>query len=484
MYTTLVVTDNETELTGLDLKVIPFEQYLADYPKLGEPKTRIINLCDTGRYLSRGYYCSLLAESRKHKALPELNTINDLRQLEDAEELRVLWNTLAPLVPKAASASTHLFIYFGQVEDPAWQALGRAVFERFPAPVLKVVLPNDAGGFVIENLSPGELSDEEREIFLVKLRTFTEKVWRSPRQRKYRWDMAILYDPEEAIAPSDAGAIQRFIRAAAKVGIDAEAIRSRDMINLTQYDALFIRETTSIDHLTYRLARRAEKEGLVTIDDPTSILRCCNKIFLHDAFSYNKVAAPRTLVVADASEASFARIETELAYPMVLKLPESSFSVGVFKVKDRADLENKLHSMLEESSLALVQEYLYTDYDWRIGVLNGRAIYACKYFMARGHWQIYNHGSAQPRHQTGGFETFATFEVPRAVLKAALKACSVIGKGLYGVDIKQQDQQVYVIEVNDNPSIEHRVEDRYLGDELYMMIMQEFADRLEQRGRN
>lgn len=484
MYTTLVVTDAETELSGLDLKAIPFEQYLADYPKLGEPKTRIINLCDTERYLSRGYYCSLLAESRKHQALPSVNTINDLRQLEDAEELRQLWSVLAPLARHDNKATRHLFIYFGQVEDPAWQPLARALFDRFPAPALKITFPGTKRAFSIENLSPGELPKQERKVFYQKLKMFTEKVWRSPKKRKYRWDMAILYDPEEAMAPSDAEAIQRFIRAAAKVGIEAEAIRSRDMVNLTQYDALFIRETTSIDHLTYRLARKAEKEGLVTIDDPTSILRCCNKIFLQDAFSYNKICAPHTLVVPDASAATLARIEAALAYPMVLKLPESSFSVGVFKVKDRADLETKLRSMLEESALALVQEYLYTDYDWRIGVLNGRAIYACKYFMARGHWQIYNHGSSQPRHKTGGFETIATFEVPRVVLNAALKACSVIGKGLYGVDIKQQDKQVYVIEVNDNPSIEHRVEDRYLGDELYMMIMQEFADRLEQRGRN
>ena len=484
MFTTLVVTDSETELSGLDLKAIPFEQYLADYPKLGEPKTRIINLCDTERYLSRGYYCSLLAESRKHQALPSVNTINDLRQLEDADELRQLWSILAPLAQQDDKTTKHLFIYFGQVDDQAWQPLARALFERFPAPALKVILPGKRRAFAVENLSPGELPKEQRKVFYQKLKTFTEKVWRSPKQRKYRWDMAVLYDPEEAMAPSDAEAIQRFIRAAAKVGIEAEAIRSRDMVNLAQYDALFIRETTSIDHLTYRLARKAEKEGLVTIDDPTSILRCCNKIFLQDAFSYNKVSAPHTLVVADASETTLERIESELVYPMVLKMPESSFSTGVFKVKDRADLETKLQSMLEESSLALVQEYLYTDYDWRVGVLNGRAIYACKYFMARGHWQIYNHASTQPRNQSGGFETIATFEVPRVVLKAALKACSVIGKGLYGVDIKQQGKQVYVIEVNDNPSIEHRVEDRYLGDELYMMIMQEFADRLEQRGRS
>jgi glutathione synthase/RimK-type ligase-like ATP-grasp enzyme len=51
------------------------------------------------------------------------------------------------------------------------------------------------------------------------------------------------------------------------------------------------------------------------------------------------------------------------------------------------------------------------------------------------------------------------------------------------VDVKQNGDQVYVIEVNDNPNIDHDVEDRYLGSELYMLIMQEFANRLEQRGR-
>ncbi|PXA04112.1 carboxylate--amine ligase [Coraliomargarita sinensis] len=484
MYTTLVVTDSGTELSEVDLKVIPFEQYLADYPKLGEPRTRIINLCDTERYLSRGYYCSLLAESRKHQALPSVNTINDLRQLEDAEELRLLWSSLAPLVPKDVKTKRRLFIYFGQVEEAEWLVFGRAVFDRFPAPALKVVMPDNQHGFSVENLSPGELPKSEHKLFYERLKNFTEKIWRSPKRRQYRWDMAILYDSKEEMGPSDAEAIQRFIRAAGKVGIEAGTIRSCDAVNLAQYDALFIRETTSIDHPSYRLARRAEKEGLVVIDDPTSIMRCCNKIFLHDAFSYNKVHAPHTLVIADAGKTTLERIESQMAYPMVLKMPESSFSAGVFKVKDRADLVVKLESMLETSSLALVQEYLYTDYDWRIGVLNGRAIYACKYFMARGHWQIYNHSSKQPRHQSGGFETIATFEVPRAVLKAALKACSIIGNGLYGVDIKEQDKQVYVIEVNDNPSIEHRIEDRYLGDELYMMIMQEFADRLEQRGRN
>ena len=139
--------------------------------------------------------------------------------------------------------------------------------------------------------------------------------------------------------------------------------------------------------------------------------------------------------------------------------------------------------MLNESALALVQEYIYTDFDWRVGVLNGRAIYACKYFMARDHWQIYNHASSRKSGKSGAFETIPTFEAPKAVLEAALRASAIIGKGLYGVDIKQKGHHIYVIEVNDNPSMDHQVEDAYLGDELYMMVMQEFVDRLERRGR-
>jgi glutathione synthase/RimK-type ligase-like ATP-grasp enzyme len=101
--------------------------------------------------------------------------------------------------------------------------------------------------------------------------------------------------------------------------------------------------------------------------------------------------------------------------------------------------------------------------------------------MAKNHWQIYNHDSK--RFFSGGFETLPTFEVPRVVLDAAIKAAKTVGNGLYGVDIKEINGKAYVLEVNDNPSIEHPVEDGYLGDELYMQIMGEFQRRLEARGR-
>ena len=38
---------------------------------------RIVNLCRTDRYQGRGYYVSLLAEARGHRALPEVKTLNE-----------------------------------------------------------------------------------------------------------------------------------------------------------------------------------------------------------------------------------------------------------------------------------------------------------------------------------------------------------------------------------------------------------------------
>jgi glutathione synthase/RimK-type ligase-like ATP-grasp enzyme len=218
------------------------------------------------------------------------------------------------------------------------------------------------------------------------------------------------------------------------------------------------------------------------MDDATSILRCCNKVYLHDAFNYQKVPSLKTEVVSDSSDSTLDKIENNFNYPLVLKMPEGSFSRGVYKVANREELKAKLDELFAVSALVLAQEFLYTEFDWRIGVLNGRAIYASRYLMARNHWQIYNH-SAGKRSFSGGFETLPTFEVPKFILDAALKAANVVGQGLYGVDIKELDKKAYVLEVNDNPSIDYKVEDQYLGNELYMLIMAEFQRRLEARGR-
>ncbi|KTF14408.1 RimK family protein [Pseudoalteromonas sp. 10-33] len=463
MFKTLIVVDNNEQTLAQSFEnVITFNSYLRDYPKHNEPKTRIINLCDSSQYLSKGYYCSLLAEARKHQVLPSVKTINALR------------GGHAPMLNVGQIDGA---VYFGNALNELQSKAAKSVFKQYPAPILFV----DEQG-LLQQGSLSSLNEEQYSNFVAKLNMFTQTQWRIGNvQRRFRWNMAILVDHNEKVPPSDKDAIARFIKAAAKHGINAQALSFDEIDNIAQFDALFIRQTTAIDHPTYRLASKAQSIGLVVIDDAESILRCCNKVYLHDAFNYQKVPSLKTVVVADQSAQTLEQLEEAFTYPLVLKMPEGSFSKGVFKVANRSELEAKLTELFEYSALVLAQEYMYTEYDWRVGVLNGRAIYACRYLMARNHWQIYNHDAK--RFFSGGFETLPTFELPKAVLDAALKACKTVGKGLYGVDVKEHQGRAYVLEVNDNPSIDHKVEDGYLGDELYMIIMDEFKQRLEARGR-
>jgi len=64
-------------------------------------------------------------------------------------------------------------------------------------------------------------------------------------------------------------------------------------------------------------------------------------------------------------------------------------------------------------------------------------------------------------------------------LKAALRATSLIGKGLYGVDMKEVDGKFIIIEVNDNPNIDAGTEDKILKDKLYDIIMEVILNKIK-----
>ena len=467
--------------------VISFADYLALTDEPSRAPMRVINLCRTDRYLSQGYYCSLLAEARGHRVIPGVATLNLLRnrklfvlQFDDLNDrIEKIFNAL----PNAEQDRFALRSYFGRVEQPAFAALARYLFERFACPILEIEFRRRQNWEIssLKPLAPHQLNDDEQSIFAESLDQYSRTVWRKPRSKtRYRYDMAILVDPEDPQPPSDARAIRQFMRAAKNLGIAVDLIKRADYGRLPEYDALFIRCTTAIDDFSYRFAQRAEAEGMVVIDDPTSILRCTNKVYLADLLRKNKVAAPDTRILIKQNREGLRSAVEGMSYPIVLKIPDGSFSRGVVKVTDEDALVEQSKTLFKRSSLLLAQEYLYTDYDWRIGVLNGRAIYACKYFMVRDHWQIYRYGD-KGGVDSGAFQTLPTHEVPRPVIDAALKATRLIGNGLYGVDIKQSGKRIAVIEVNDNPSIESGVEDGYLGFDLYHLVMEDFLRRLDEQ---
>jgi glutathione synthase/RimK-type ligase-like ATP-grasp enzyme len=462
-------------------QVFSVDDYLA-FSAARERRVRVINICSDYSYLSDGYYCSLLSEARAHKVIPSSRVINDLSSPQLYGNQLSMANAIVGKLRLEADQSQEILIksYFGQVRDASFKQLARVLFERFPCPILEVCLRFGIQWEITE-LRLGshlELSDVEQTAFAEALEKFSNKVWRNAKsKRSLRYDLAILVNPEDSMPPSDEAAIRKFVKAARKNDINAEVVGPDSILRLGEYDALFIRETTAVNHHTYRFAKQAESEGLVVIDDPQSIIRCANKIYLANAFQVNRVPAPRHMILHRSHPEQLEDAVRELGLPMVIKIPDGSFSRGLAKVETVEELHAETAKLFEQSSLLLAQEFLYTSFDWRIGILNNRPLYACRYHMVKRHWQIYRHG--ENRTVSGGFDTLPTFEVPQAILQAALASTRPIGDGLYGVDVKEVNGKGYVIEVNDNPNIDSGIEDRYLGKELYSSIMQEFKRRLE-----
>ncbi|TRW92716.1 RimK family protein [Candidatus Methylobacter oryzae] len=489
MARTLLVVDDLSDWNPYypSDQVITFETYLATEHDPAQQRVRIINLCSSYRYLSDGYYCSLLAEARGHHVIPSVKVLNDLgKKALYRLQLDDLSQTLERAVKSAdKNSEINVMSYFGTTPDQSFQELTRLLFERFSCPILEVTLRCYSKQWEIVGLKPishRHLDDAQQTVFADALDKFSTKVWRKGRTRKAaRFDLAILINPEEQLPPSNRGALRKFIKVGRQLGIEIELITQHHYVRLPEFDGLFIRETTNIDHHTYRFAKKAEAEGLVVIDDPTSMLRCTNKVYLADLFRTHKVPTPKTWLLHKGNAAHLDRVEAEAGFPVVVKIPDGSFSRGIVKVHNRKELELKVEELFQKSALLLAQEFLYTDFDWRIGIFNNKALYACRYYMVKNHWQIYRHGSR--RIDTGSFATLPTFEVPKAVLDAALKATQPIGNGLYGVDVKEKDGKGYVIEVNDNPNIDSGVEDKYLGDELYRLVMTELLRRMENRSK-
>src|SRR5690606_11886113 len=103
-----------------------------------------------------------------------------------------------------------------------------------------------------------------------------------------------------------------------------------------------------------------------------------------------------------------------------------------------------------------------------------------QYLMAKAHWQIVRHQQGKAAEE-GRFRSSSLLETPPSVIETAVRAARLIGGGLYGVDLKQVGDNVVVIEVNDNPNLDHGVEDSAEKDRVWDRLLRWYLTRLEAR---
>jgi glutathione synthase/RimK-type ligase-like ATP-grasp enzyme len=441
---------------------------------------RVVNLCRFDHAQDQAFYVSLLAEARGQQPLPAARTFEDLRGTPATSPvLKEIARRVQHDLPVHESLQLSIYSYFGVDPDGGHALAARDLFAALKVPLIRADFRYHAGRWRLTGVQALSLPQVPPEHAGALVEAAAQFVSGQPRPRaagKDRPAIAILHTPGEPLPPSNPAALQKMLAAARALGMRAEIIDRHAIERLAEFDALFIRDTTYLEHYTYRFSQRAAALGMVVIEDADSILQCNNKVYLNELLMRHGVPVPHTVMVHrdNIDEAT-----ATLGLPRILKQPDGGFSLGVRKTETVEAMRAHARELLERSELIIAQEYLPTEFDWRVTVLDRRVLFVCKYYMAPEHWQVHRYDRG--RHVEGATEALSVGEAPQAVVQTALRAANLIGDGLYGVDLKQVGSQCYVIEVNDNPNIDAGNEDAVLKDALYREIMGVFLRRITER---
>ncbi|HET7360433.1 MAG TPA: RimK-like ATPgrasp N-terminal domain-containing protein, partial [Salinimicrobium sp.] len=374
-----------------------------------------------------------------------------------------------------------LSIYFGQNVAQKYKELSAMFHRHFQIPFLRVKFNFTTKWNIktIKAISEAEIPMEHKESMLeFATQYFSKKRYDTPRASISEYNLAILVQENDPAPPSNPKAIKKFVDLAEKMNFSVEIVSPKDLSRLSAFDALFIRQSTEVNNEAYAFARKAQQEDIASVDYPDAILKCCNKVFMAEALGNANIPTPKTVIVHKENRN---KIIEDIGLPIILKSPDSTFSFGVKKADTEEEYMHLVKEMLKKSELIIAQEFSPSEYDWRIGILDDQPIYACRYYMAKGHWQIYNWDAKIKDDRDGNADCMAIEDVPKNILEAALKSAKLMGSGLYGIDVKEVNGKALVIEINDNPNIDFGVEDAFYGDKVYISILAALKMRLEKK---
>ena len=266
--------------------------------------------------------------------------------------------------------------------------------------------------------------------------------------------LGIFVDRKTLANAEQLNALIRCRDAAEGMGHDVDFIFPVDIPKIRKMDALFIRARTDPMNVTYVAATMAQFNGIPVIDDPRSIQVCGDKVNMYSQLIRSGISIPKTVFLSkkDLTVERVTGLFDTMGTPLIVKEPSTSFSLRVEKVQNVAEFFRVARRFIRLSDWIVVQQYIESRYDWRIGVLDGQLLYACKYTIPSVTFKI--QASVNGHIVYCGVESVPEDRIPPHVIRLGIDAGNAIGHGLYGVDIKNNNGDACVIEVNDNPSLE------------------------------
>ncbi|MCJ7630813.1 hypothetical protein MUP77_00195, partial [Candidatus Bathyarchaeota archaeon] len=225
-------------------------------------------------------------------------------------------------------------------------------------------------------------------------------------------DIACFVETYNFFDREESEALERFQKVAESLGHSFEFITKRSLQRIPLYDSLFIRATTDPSYTAYIASKIAWENGLRVLDDPYSIQVCGNKVHMYKLLQKAGVPFIPTLYVIEEAlhPKTIEDIFEKLGKPVVLKAPYTSFSKYVEKTESERGFRRICKRFFRRSDVIVVQKFMPTAFDWRVGVLGSEVIYVCKYSIPSGRWKHGTKIRGSNRIVWGGTKTLSRDE--------------------------------------------------------------------------
>ena len=210
-------------------------------------------------------------------------------------------------------------------------------------------------------------------------------------------------------------------------------------------DAVIPRIGYSVTSEGVRVVRQFESQGIYVANSADSILRSRDKLTASQILSHHGIPVPRTALVTSwrDTERAISRVG---GVPCVIKASQGTQGNSVHLARSIRDAKEHVYRLLANRETVLVQEYIRESHgrDVRVIVAGGEVVAAMRR-VARGREFRSNF------HLGGQVEAI---ELKEDFAKVAIRAASLLGIEVGGVDLLEGRSGPILLEVNSSPGLE------------------------------
>jgi|TARA_Y100000034_G_C6872919_1_gene398795 ribosomal protein S6--L-glutamate ligase len=252
--------------------------------------------------------------------------------------------------------------------------------------------------------------------------------------------------------------------------------------DITNTDTIvFVRESVRFKESWLDLISQLEKtsisrgHGLCLVNDRECVETCSDKYRTYVRLSDFGITQPKTILIPNQYNIEKAIDTLDKKYPIILKTLKGSKGVGVMYIESERSLAAVIQLLYQQDEYAdlLIQEYIKTDYDVRVMVLDGKVLGAMRRDVATGDFRSnFSRGGKPSKFKLTDLEEEQTILAAKAV------------NGLWtAVDfIPSKDRKKlppYILEVNYSPGTEGIEET--LKKNIVKEVLQHFRKRRTRR---